>query len=401
MCNCVFCGHKAKYNVISQFKIFNCSVCGCYTINILDISDKFIKILNLSEEQKIKSEIISKYSSFLFYNKKSFDDYKKNNRYFIGSIDSANLLNSVLGESVNYKIVTEDVVDSFYPSTIKKMKSMILSKIYVDRDKANNTAVYSEPEAESLFFILRDYINDNLIAPSKDAYNQVNELLQNLKDQDILDYSERILPHSNNISLKLTLVGREIVENLEEERNSVTTINSGNLAVGANLQNSILGNNNTTIDIHIDNTNGNFTSQQKHDIESLERILKNIPNQFEKKLNQKLIANRRYLIGELDYIFDLEEIIADNSNYLCDDELRSKIVYLKESASMLSSLVVSRFGLDYNNHELMVLDYPAVGDNKYRRQYEKYLQEELPQAIIKFKNAYDEVCHLRIIKFGI
>lgn len=400
MCNCMFCGHKTKSQILNQFIIFNCPVCGCYTINNFEITEKFMPYFNLPEEKKIRSEFVTKYASFLFYHKKTLNDYCNKNRFFIGTIESAHLLSTVLGENIEYQLITDDVVNDFYPKTVKKTEKLILSKIYKDRDKADNTVKYTEPEAESLFFIIRDYITPKLIASCTDAYNQINEQLEKLKKKGYIEYSEKILPSSDDISLKLTIDGREFVESLEKV-DEMALVNNGNCANNSNLNNSILGNNNTQVNFNISQQSIDYSPQQKHDIVCLERILGSIPKNFEQHLERRLLANRQYKQTELDYIFNLFDIINDNDNFLVDEELRQKIEQLRDASVKLSNLINRQFCCGRNNTDLMLLDRPLPGESSYRQIYEKYLQEELPQALIAFKKAYDEVCHTRTIKLGI
>lgn len=182
------------------------------------------------------------------------------------------------------------------------------------------------------------------------------------------------------------------------DSNTTNNINSGNLVQDSTLINSIVGdNNNVTI---IQTAERTFSRQDQHDIDALNRIFDSFPKNFDKHLKHKLLENRQYKIDELDYLFDLEEKINDSTNYICDEDLRNKINILKKAAIKLSNLVVSRFGVDRTNPNLMVLDYPLPWDTGYRQQYEKYLQKEIPQALISLKTEYDDICHLRVLKFG-
>ena len=95
MCNCMFCGHKAKSRILNQFIIYNCSVCGFYTIDNYEITDRFLPYLNMPNEQEVRSDFVTKYSSFLFYHKKTFNDYCNKNRFFFGTKESLQLLNAI------------------------------------------------------------------------------------------------------------------------------------------------------------------------------------------------------------------------------------------------------------------------------------------------------------------
>lgn len=402
MCNCMFCGHEAKSQNINQFTIYNCSVCGCYTVNNEEISERFMPYFNLPEEQKIRSEFVTKYSSFLFYHKKTFNDYCNKNRFFIGNKESALLLNSINGENIEYQVLTDDIVSNFYPITIKKTKELILTKIYNDRENTNNTSVYTEPEAESLFFINREFINPKLIASCTDAYNQINEILDKLKNDGLLEYSEKILPSAKKIiSLKLTIKSREFVEELNSKNtqpNSPNIYNYGVFVNDSQINNSEINNSHEYL---LDSNRKDYTLQQKHDIECLARILESIPKNFNEQLEIRLLANRQYKQSELDYIFDLDDIINDNDNFLVDEELRKKVEQLRDESVKLSNLINRQFCRDRNNTDLIVLDRPLPGETDYRRIYEQYLQVELPQALVALKEAYDDLCHARTIRFGI
>ncbi len=406
----MLCGHNAKSNIVSSFTTYNCKVCGIYTVDNDFISNIFLKYFNTPEEAFKRNGFVTKYSSYLFYNKKSLDNYKNEDRFIIGDTDSVKVFNEIMGENVSYNLLTDDIVNNWYPTTIKKMTESVLLKIYSDRDLSNNIATYSEPEAESLFFIVRDYINPKLIVPSKDAYDQVNEFLENLKNKKLIESSDSIYPYSENFSLKITIKGRELVEKLKQENNIKTAnmelpmisnkinSNTGNLANNSTISNSILGNgNNVTI---IETQKNSYTPQEQHDITVLERLLSTIPKTIQRNLEHRLLENRQYEYHEFDYIFDFEELVKDNDNYLINTELRNLCDTLNKSFIKLSSTIASRFGLSRNNSNYFVLDRPLLND-EYRKQYYDYLTNELPVAIQNAVDAYNNLCHKRTELFGI
>lgn len=408
MCNCMLCGHNSKSNSISSFTTYNCNVCGVYTVDNDFLTNKFLKYLNTPEDSLKRNEFVTKYSTYLFYNRKTFSDYKNQKRFIIGTIDSAKVFNAIMGESVEYDILNDDIVFNFFPNTLKGLTEKVLSKIYLDRDLSNNTSVYSEQEAESLFCIFRDYINPKLIVPSKDAYDQVNEFLENLVDKKLIESSNPLYPYSKSISIKLTIQGREFVEKLENDiaasklgkssSQNIINTNAGNLANNANISNSIFGNsNNVTI---IETPKQSYTKQEQHDIEVLKRLLSSIPKTLQRNLEHRLLENRQYQYNEFDYIFDFEELVKDNDNYLINEELRNLCDLMCKSFIKLSSTISSRFGLSKNNSNYFVLDRPLYNDES-RNQYYEYLNHELPNAIQNAVDAYNNLCHKRTELFGI
>ena len=408
MCNCMLCGHNSKSNSISSFTTYNCNVCGVYTVDNDFLTNKFLKYLNTPEDSLKQNEFVTKYSTYLFYNRKTFSDYKNQKRFIIGTIDSAKVFNAIMGESVEYDILNDDIVFNFFPNTLKGLTEKVLSKIYLDRDLSNNTAIYSEQEAESLFFIFRDYINPKLIVPSKDAYDQVNEFLENLVDKKLIESSNPLYPYSKSISIKLTIQGREFVEKLENDiaasklgkssSQNIINTNAGNLANNANISNSIFGNsNNVTI---IETPKQSYTKQEQHDIEVLKRLLSSIPKTLQRNLEHRLLENRQYQYNEFDYIFDFEELVKDNDNYLINEELRNLCDLMCKSFIKLSSTISSRFGLSRNDSNYFVLDRPFV-NNECQNQYYEYLNHELPEAIKNAVDAYNNLCHKRTELFGI
>lgn len=409
MCNCMFCGHNSKFNSISYFTTYNCDVCGIYTVDNNFISDKFLRYFNTPEESLKRNEFVTNYSTYLFYNRKNFADYKNQNRFMIGTVDSVKVLNNIMGEDVSYNLLTDDIVCNFYPSTLKKLTEKVLSKIYSDRDLSNNTAIYSEQEAESLFCIFRDYINPKLIIPSKDAYDQINEFLGNLKNKKLIECSDSIYPYSERISIKLTIKGREFVENFTQ-KNDINTSgldlsnfpnkinNTGNLANNSNIKNSVFGNNNDVI--IVETSKQSCTPQDQHDIEALERLLSSIPKTIKRNLEHRLLENRQYKYHEFDYIFDFEELVNDNDNYLINEELRNLCNIMSQAFIKLSSKISSRFGLSRNDSNYFVLDRPLLND-EYQKQYYDYLTKELPVAIQNAVDAYNNLCHKRTELFGI
>lgn len=408
MCNCMLCGHNSKSNSISSFTTYNCNVCGVYTVDDDFLTNKFLKYLNTPEDSLKRNEFVTKYSTYLFYNRKTFSDYKNQKRFIIGTIDSAKVFNAIMGESVEYDILNDDIVFNFFPNTLKGLTEKVLSKIYLDRDLSNNTSVYSEQEAESLFCIFRDYINPKLIVPSKDAYDQVNEFLENLVDKKLIESSNPLYPYSKSISIKLTIQGREFVEKLENDiaasklgkssSQNIINTNAGNLANNANISNSIFGNsNNVTI---IETPKQSYTKQEQHDIEVLKRLLSSIPKTLQRNLEHRLLENRQYQYNEFDYIFDFEELVKDNDNYLINEELRNLCDLMCKSFIKLSSTISSRFGLSKDNSNYFVLDRPLYNDES-RNQYYEYLNHELPNAIQNAVDAYNNLCHKRTELFGI
>lgn len=404
----MLCGHNSKSNSISSFTTYNCNVCGVYTVDNDFLTNKFLKYLNTPEDSLKQNEFVTKYSTYLFYNRKTFSDYKNQKRFIIGTIDSAKVFNAIMGESVEYDILNDDIVFNFFPNTLKGLTEKVLSKIYLDRDLSNNTAIYSEQEAESLFFIFRDYINPKLIVPSKDAYDQVNEFLENLVDKKLIESSNPLYPYSKSISIKLTIQGREFVEKLENDiaasklgkssSQNIINTNAGNLANNANISNSIFGNsNNVTI---IETPKQSYTKQEQHDIEVLKRLLSSIPKTLQRNLEHRLLENRQYQYNEFDYIFDFEELVKDNDNYLINEELRNLCDLMCKSFIKLSSTISSRFGLSRNDSNYFVLDRPFV-NNECQNQYYEYLNHELPEAIKNAVDAYNNLCHKRTELFGI
>lgn len=409
MCNCMLCGHNSKSNSISSFTTYNCNVCGAYTVDNDFITNKFLKYFNTPEDSFKRNEFVTKYSTYLFYNRKTFSDYKNQNRVIIGTVDSATVFNSIMGESVEYDILSDDIVFDFFPNTLKGLTEKVLSKIYLDRDLSNNTAIYSEQEAESLFCIFRDYINPKLIVPSKDAYDQVNEFLENLVDKKLIESSNPLYPYSKSISIKLTIQGREFVEKLENDitaskleestYHKIINTNAGNLANNSNISNSIFGNsNNVTI---IETPKQSYTKQEQHDIDALQRILSDIPKYFGDQLDLYLLNHRRYKVSETRYIPYLETKINDVDNYIINPELRDLVEKLKEAFSDLNGEIAIRFCPDTKDSDLQILPRPRDNQTAALDAYYSALRDILPNAIQNAVDAYNNLCHKRTELFGI
>ena len=409
MCNCMLCGHNSKSNSISSFTTYNCNVCGVYTVDNDFLTNKFLKYLNTPEDSLKRNEFVTKYSTYLFYNRKTFSDYKNQKRFIIGTIDSAKVFNAIMGESVEYDILNDDIVFNFFPNTLKGLTEKVLSKIYLDRDLSNNTSVYSEQEAESLFCIFRDYINPKLIVPSKDAYDQVNEFLENLVDKKLIETSDSIYPYTENISLKLTIKGREFVEKLENDivsskqgeskyQNKINA-NTGNQANNSNISNSIIGNsNNVTI---IETSKQSYTKHEQHDIDALQRILCDIPKYFGEQLDLILLSHRRYRVSETRYIPYLETKINDVDNYIINPELRNLVEKLKKTFSDLYGEISIRFCPDSKDPDLQILPRPRDNQTVALDAYYTALRDILPNAIQNAVDAYNNLCHKRTELFGI
>lgn len=411
MCNCMLCGHNSKFNSISSFTTYNCNVCGVYTVDNDFITNKFLKYFNTPEDSLKRNEFVTKYSAYLFYHSKSLEDYKNKKRYMIGNIDSVRTLNEIMGENTSYELLSDDIVHKAFPSSIKQMTETILSRVYDDRDLSNNTAIYSEQEAESLFCIFRDYINPKLIVSSKEAYNQVNELLENLVDKKLIETSDSIYSYTESISIKLTIKGREFVEKLKQENNiniskqdvstiaNTTNSNTGNLANNSNISNSIFGNsNNITI---IDTTKQSYTRQEQHDIDALQRILSDIPKYFGDQLDLYLLNHRRYKVSEMRYIPYLETKINDVDNYIINPELRDLVEKLKEAFSDLYGEIAIRFCPDTKDSDLQILPRPRDNQTAALDAYYSALRDILPNAIQNAVDAYNNLCHKRTELFGI
>lgn len=402
MCHCMLCGHNAKIISDQYFTVYNCSVCGIYSIPNNYFTEKFLPYFNTKDENLNKNEFINHYSAYLFYNRKSIEDFKEKRRFLIGDKDSADLIKQK--ENIEYELLTDDIINNFYPDTIKQIENLILSKIYKDRDKSNQTAVYTVPEAESLFFIKRDYISPKIIAASEEAYEQVNEFLDRLNQKGFIEYSETIVPFSDDIKIKMTLKGREAIENYSEKETpqkiqQIYYIN-GVLINGSNITDSKIFNQQKENKIE-DSIQSKLEEKKiQHDISSLNNILSSIPKNFENHLEHRLLENRQYKIDEFDYIFNLEQIIKNNDNFIIDEELRSFVDQMNLAFIKLSTTINSRFARARKDPNLIVLDRPLPNDNVYRPAYEKYLQEELPQAITNAVDAYNNLCHKKLEIYG-
>ena len=144
-----------------------------------------------------------------------------------------------------------------------------------------------------------------------------------------------------------------------------------------------------------------YDDWDKHDIDALERILNDIPKHFDQQLELKLLQHRRFESGELDYLFKLQEKIADNKNYLIDPELRKLTENLKAAFLALTYEISCKFAPDLKNSEYLVLDRPTHKDKEYQEQYYNYLTIVLPKAIQSAVDSYNELCHKRTELFGI
>jgi len=143
-----------------------------------------------------------------------------------------------------------------------------------------------------------------------------------------------------------------------------------------------------------------FSRQDQHDLEVLERLLSSIPKTIKRNLEHRLLENRQYKYHEFDYIFDFEELVNDNDNYLINEELRNLCNIMSQAFIKLSSKISSRFGLSRNDSNYFVLDRPLLND-EYQKQYYDYLTKELPVAIQNAVDAYNNLCHKRTELFGI
>lgn len=139
---------------------------------------------------------------------------------------------------------------------------------------------------------------------------------------------------------------------------------------------------------------------EQHDIDTLQRILSDIPKYFDKQLELALLSHRRYKCSELDYIHELGGKINDTENYLINSELRILADNLKKSFSDLGYKIASRFAPDRTDSSYQVLDRPLLNDG-YQKQYYDYLNNELPVAIQNAVDAYNNLCHKRTELFGI
>ncbi|MGN0738595.1 MAG: hypothetical protein ACI4LX_00305 [Treponema sp.] len=184
------------------------------------------------------------------------------------------------------------------------------------------------------------------------------------------------------------------LSNLPNKINS----NTGNLANNSNIKNSVFGNNNNII--IVETPKQSYTPQEQHDIEVLGRLLSSIPKTIQRNLEHRLLENRQYKFHEFDYIFDFEELIKDNDNYLINEELRNLCNILNKSFIKLSSTINSRFALSQTDRNLLVLNRPLLND-EYQKQYYDYLTNELPVAIQNTVDAYNNLCHKRTELFGI
>lgn len=393
MCNCILCGYTANKNEDYPYSHYNCSVCGKYTIDNQYFTDIFLNYFNTNEQKEKRSEFITRYSSYIFYHSKFL---KKNQQFLIGDSNSKIILGNIYTNIDFIEITDKDITD-FFPTKIQQYKKLILSKIYSDRDLSNNIATYTEPEAESLFFIYKNYINNNLISSTADSMKIVNELLENLIKLDYIECNERFTPDVDKLSIKITIKGREFVEQFE---NQDTPIDNSISVDSSTMDDSVVGNNNYYKKINNYYLTHELSNPEKHDIDALHRILADIPKKFNEIIYHRLVENRQYKTSEFFYIANLNSKINDLDNAINNNEIKILIDKLDKSFLDLYSLMINYYIPDSKNIDLNILQKPLTNQNNKLDEYYNILNNLLPKAIDTASEAYKNVYLKKIELFG-
>lgn len=180
------------------------------------------------------------------------------------------------------------------------------------------------------------------------------------------------------------------------------SVNNGNSVIDSTLVGAAVGNNNTiTNNITIATSSLQFSKQEQHDIDALERLLSDIPRNFQEQLDLILLSHRRYKVSETRYIAYFEDKTNDPNNYLINQELQSLVSELKDKFSDLYYEMASRFVPDDRDLDYQILPRPYDYNKEAMDQYYHALQNELPNAIKAAHDAYLNVCHKRTELFGI
>lgn len=268
--NCMVCGEtsEALLLVDGWHRIYMCPTCGLYIY--YDGMDVFSWLD--SSEQK---EYIN-FPSYLYYHHINRETHVKKERNYIGGEKALKFYletEQSSSKNIKYNLITDNVVRKFIPKTLHEKERVLLTDIYNKRDKVSDITEYTINEIQSAAFVIRQ---DNFA----DNYHQYSNLLLDLKDENYIE----ILNDGNTqqfVKVRITTKGIKYVEegdNQMTNSNSGNITNYGNMVLNSNVQGSIIGNGNSSI---------NFDYQAlKTVIDEIEKLYKKEESFSAEEINQ-------------------------------------------------------------------------------------------------------------------